>query len=494
MPRKGPLYLTKSRFQAGLYCPKRLWLDCHAPRPYEEAAPGTPQAVGSEVGGHAQKLFPGGVLIDEEAYQHRRALERTLRLIRQPDIPALFEAAFEYDGVRIRADIIERCDSGVWRLHEVKSSTHVKPEYLTDVAVQYHVMRGNGLDVSSAGVLHIDAEYERGDGEIDWTSFFTELDVTDEVMDLGQFVEEEIDRQKEILDLSSPPKVTSGRYCKSCDFLDHCTAHLGDDWICWLPRLTEKQFGALDKMGVERISHIPPDFHLNATQEKVRKALTSGEEWVSPDLDKALRHAGPPSYYLDFETMNPAIPVYPGNRPYQRVPFQWSLHHVEETKSMSHEEFLAEGSTAPHRPFAESLIDAIGTNEEPILVYSSFEKSVITDLASRLPDLKIALEAILDRLFDLLPITRGYIYHPGFAGSFSIKTVAPALVPDLSYKNLGLVSDGQAAAAAFVPVANGELSIKQEQLVRQALLDYCKLDTLAMVKVHQALVERIRKR
>lgn len=490
MPRKGSPYLTKSRFQAGIYCPKRLWLDWYEPLLYEEAPPGSPQAVGTEIGVHAHKLFPGGVLILEQAYEHDQALARTRELMADASIPALFEAAFVHEGIQIRADVLER-DGDYWHLHEVKSSTSVKTEYMTDVAVQIHVLRGSGVDLASAGVMHIDNTYVRGENGIDWPSFFTLTDILDEALALAPVIEEQIEQQKKILALRDPPLIPVGRYCKDCDYLSVCTGYLGEDWVLNLPRLTEKQLEAFQAAGIERISQIPDGEKLNATQEKVRKAFISGEEWVSPDLAKALRHAGPPAWYLDFETMSPAIPVYPGTRPFQRLPFQWSLHYVDGVDTLTHQAFLADGQEDPRRAFAQSIINTLGEGNEPVIVYSSFEKSVISDLMAVLPDLHDQLEHIQKRLFDLLPVTRGYIYHPDFGGSFSIKTVGPALAPEVSYDELDLISDGQAAAAAFVPIAQGELTGEEEQTICQALLDYCELDTLAMVEIHRALLAKL---
>lgn len=190
--------------------------------------------------------------------------------------------------------------------------------------------------------------------------------------------------------------------------------------------------------------------------------------------------------------MGPAIPLYPGTKPYQTLAFQWSLHHVNRNGKLTHHEFLATGEQDPRREFTESLIHALSGNKQPIVVYSGYEKTTLKKLAELFPDLEDAINSILDHLMDLLDVTRSCIYHPDFHGSFSLKSVAPALVPTLSYANLEQVSEGLGASACFEAIASGKLDDGQDpEVLRQALLEYCKLDTLALVEVHRALRDRL---
>lgn len=484
-------YLTKSRHMAGLHCPKRLWFTCHDPMPYEDAPAGSPMAVGIEVGQKAWKLFPGGVYVDEKPWEHQAAILRTHELIHNSDAPAIFEGAFEHDGVRIRADILERLPDGSWALHEVKSSGGLKDEHYYDIAVQVHVLQGAGINLSSYGLLHINKNYIRRKNGIDWAKFFKRADLTDGLKLVLEETPYLIAENHRVLRKRNPPEVEPFKHCGDCDYWDRCTANKPADWVIQLPGLRTDQYETMKEHGIEAISDIDDDYPLTGNHVIARQVVLSGQEYVSPDLWKPLKKCGPPAYYLDFETMSPAIPLYPGTGPYQVIAFQWSLHHINRNGKVTHQEYLATGETDPRREFAESLIHALRKNKQPVIVYSAYEKTTLNGLANLFPDLKDDIDAIIDRLEDLLKVTRHYIYHPDFHGSFSIKSVAPALVPNLSYANLDQISDGLGASAGFQAIAGGSLGDDQDvETLRQALLEYCKLDTLALVEVHRALMER----
>lgn len=233
---------------------------------------------------------------------------------------------------------------------------------------------------------------------------------------------------------------------------------------------------------------IPPDFPLTPAQRGVVDAMLSGREFIADGLREALVPLGPPASYLDFETFSPAIPLYPGTRPYQRIPFQWSLHHDDGAGDVGHFEFLAAGDVDPRREFAETLLQALDETACPIIVYSPFEATVLRDLAWHVPDLSARLLAVVDRLHDLLPLIRSHVTHPEFLGSYSIKAVAPALVPGFSYDDLTGVADGGDASIAFYRLASHRsISEFDQASYRQALLAYCCRDTMALVYVHRRL-------
>jgi hypothetical protein len=483
-------YLTKSRYMNGLACQKMLWLGWHDPLPYTDPEPGSPQEVGTVVGRCAQLLFPGGVLVDEAPWEHDLAVERTRDLMADPAVPAIFEAAYEYGDIRIRADIMERIGADTWGLREVKSSSRVKQSYVDDVGVQLYVLQGLGVEVPSVELIHINTAYIRGDHGIHWPSLFTRVDLTQDAIDARRDVDAASAYFLGVLADRNQPDITAGKQCPStCDYWDHCTQGMPDDWVHRLPRLSKEKFAELRDQGIEAIRDIPEAYKLNPTQKRVRKVWIDDEPYISADLPEALKELALPAYYLDFETMSPAIPLYPGTRPFQRSPFQWSLHHVDEDGNVMHDEFLASGVVNPTLMFATTLIDALAGSDGPIVVYSSFEKSTLTDISKQFPDLANDIQAIIDRLVDLLPIVRKNTYFRDYNGSFSIKTVAPAHAPHLSYKDLNHVADGLAASAAFERIASGELLPDEDAVtLRAALLEYCKLDTLAMVEVHRALL------
>ena len=239
---------------------------------------------------------------------------------------------------------------------------------------------------------------------------------------------------------------------------------------------------------MDSISAIPDDFRLSPRQEIIRDVTRSGKPNVAFDLPERLGGFGPPAFYLDFEAFLPAVPLYPGTRPYQTIPFQWSLHHADSSGGVSHREFLADADSDPRRPFAETLIAAVKGSKLPIIVYSSYEQTRLAELAAHFPDLAKPLRSIIRRLADLLPIVRSAVYHPKFDFSSSIKTAAPALCPDVTYDDLDEVADGGAASTAFWLMASGRADAATSMRLRKSLLAYCCRDTWAMVRLHQALI------
>lgn len=493
---EGPVavqHLTKSRYIAGLQCLRRLWLLVNEPPPYEPPETGSPLDVGQQIGVKAHLLFPGGVLIDEEPWAHAAAVARTAALMANRYAPAIFEAAFEHDGIRVRVDVLERLADGTWGLREVKSSTGPKDHYIDDIALQVHVLRGVGVTVSSIELVHVNNTYVRGRSGVDWRAYFARVDVGVEVETRLAEIPARLPGMRECLTKNLAPVIEPGRQCSSpyvCEFWDDCTAGKPSDWVMRLPRLSETNAAQLKAQGIEAVSAIPAGFPLTGKQSLIRETIVSGQPYISDDLPRLLAPFGPPACYLDFEAMMPPVPLYEGTRPYQTLPFQWSLHECDSADKLTHREFLADGAGDPRRQFAETLIAALEDSNSPIVVYSAYEQSRLRELAAIFPDLRLSLEAVIARLADLLPVVRSAVYLPAFDFSFSIKTVGPALCPDLSYDNLEGVADGIAAAGAFLRIASGVVTTRDEvEQLRSQLLAYCERDTLAMVKAHEALRE-----
>lgn len=484
-------HLTKSRYMAGLQCLRRLWLLVHEPPPYDESAPGFPSDMGYEIGRKAHLLFPGGILVTEEPWQHEAAVLRTAALLVDPSVPAVFEAAFEHDGIRIRVDVIERLRDG-WGLREVKSSTRMKDHHVEDLALQAYVLAGAGVPVSSIELVHVNNTYSRGRTGICWPDFFRRTDASEAVAAKLQTLPERLPAMRDCLAMSAPPSVETGGHCGSpygCEFWKQCTADKPADWIDYLPRLSAARRDELKALGIETISAIPADFPLSWKQLIIRDATITGRPYVAPDLGRLLHSFQPPACYLDFEAMMPPVPLYAGTRPYQTIPFQWSLHAIDGDGMLHHREFLAPGDDDPRLSFADTLVVALIEFTGPILVYSGYEQTRLRELANQFPELRPAIDQIIARLLDLLPIVRGAVYLPAFSFSNSIKSVAPALAPGFGYADLEGVADGMAASATFVQLASGTVSGTGQVLqLRTALLAYCKRDTLAMVEVHRALI------
>jgi hypothetical protein len=404
--------------------------------------------IGGQIGRKAHLLFPGGVLVDEPPWRHTEAVARTAALMADGQVPAIFEAAFEYDNIRIRVDVLERLADGTWGLREVKSSSGPK-------------------------------------------DLFARVDVHDPVAARLVDLPNHLQAMRDCISMVELPAAEPGSQCGTpyaCEFWNRCTAKKPADWTFYLPRLSQASVSELKALGIESISCIPTDFLLTPKQVIIRDATASRHPYVAPDLAGLLRCCGPPACYLDFEAMMPPIPLYEGTRPYQTIPFQWSLHAIDADGVMHHREFLAEGDGDPRRRFARTLIEALAVFDGPILVYSAYEQTRLTELASEFRDLSQSLNALIARLVDLLPIVRAAVYFPEFQFSNSIKSVAPALCPGFGYADLEGVADGATASAAFLQLATGYLTVPEEvDQLRSALLAYCQRDTLAMVEVHRAL-------
>ena len=340
------------------------------------------------------------------------------------------------------------------------------------------MITGCGIALEQMQLIHVDTSYVRDENEIDWHAYFKPEDLTDEVRNLLASVPERVSEMHAVLAMPTAPEIRPSGHCFSpfeCEFWTRCTANKPSDWVFYLPRLNATTFAELDGNGIELMRDIPSDFSLTPGQQRVVDAVVSGREYISDELSNALAPLGPPATYLDFETFSPAIPLYAGTSPYQRIPFQWSIHHDDGVGDVRHFEFLANGHVDPRPDFAETLLHAIDRVSGPIIVYSPFEASVLNDLAAFLPDLSQSLLAVIDRVCDLLPIVRAHVANPRFLGSYSIKTVAPALVPGFGYGDLDGIAVGNDASAMFYRLtSNYLLSEGDRARYRQALLTYCR--------------------
>jgi len=484
--------ISKSKFVAGCQCVKRLYWQVHEPELGAEpdAADQAIMQQGHEVGILARQLFPGGIEVRSD-----RGLDAAIRATRElfanPAVPAIFEGVFEHDGALVRVDVLHRRRDGRWRLVEVKSSTSVKEEHLDDVAIQYRVLSRCGLDVGSCCLAHVNRSFVFRGGIIDPWRFFRIRNVTRQVAKLQPKLTFQLRAAFTVLSMPSAPEIAPGRQCTTpvtCEFFDRCNPSLPDDHIGYLPRLHASTEEALEELGVESIHDVPADFELTEIQRRACTSVQTGEPWYDIDgLRAALAGLRYPIFFMDFETVNRAIPRFPGMRPYDHLPFQWSVHvqRAPEAK-LEHFEFLATDGSDPRREFISSLCAALGETGN-ILVYSSFESQRLSELAGWFPEFADRIDAIQARLFDLLPIIREHTYHPAYAGSYSIKSVLPALVPEMYYDGME-VANGQAAGVAWERLMRERVDQTERERIQKALLAYCGQDTLALVRVTKLLM------
>ena len=483
--------LSKSRYISGMQCNLRLWYDGYA-RDLAPAPDLALQAVfdtGHEVGEMARRRFPGGHLVAHDHRHVREALEETRHVVAAGLVPAVFEAAFEHERVLVRADVIERLPGGGWRLVEVKSTTRLKEIFILDVAVQLWVLHGAGLDVREAAVLTLDRDYVYDGARLDLDSLFRLHPVFDEASALLDAVGGQVRDMLAILAKPTAPSVAPGEHCFTpypCPYYAHCTRdHVSPEHgIDELPWLAAERRAELQAAGIEEVRDIPADFPLTRLQSIVRRTVREGRPLLHGDMPSALAEMTLPVRHLDFETFAPAIPRFAGTRPYDAIPFLFSVHTERKGSTPAHVDYLHENDQDPRPQLAERLIEVLGC-EGTICTYSGYERQVLRALARALPEQAEALDAIESRLFDLLPVVRNAYYHPDFRGSFSIKNVLPALVPGLGYYDLA-VGDGQTEAARYA-LALASADHQERQRTFDDLRAYCARDTLAMVKLREGL-------
>ena len=491
--RKNPT-LSKSRYLAGLQCPLRLWYQTCHPEFGAKVSPGQ-QAIfdmGHEVGEAARRRHPQGILIEEDFLHHPQAVQSTQAAMGDLFAPAVFEAACIYDGIRVRVDILERADWGRWNLIEVKSSTTVKEVHVPDVAVQYYVLGGFGVRVEKAGILHLNNQYLYDGNELDLQQLFRFADLTEQILSQQEETSQQVRQLKEMLAADSPPVIQPSRHCWNpylCEFWDHCTAGMPETWIFNLNGITQKKLNALGILGIKDIRDIPDDFSLTTLQARIRSCLMEGKEFIDPQLAEELKKVEYPLHFLDFETVAPAIPRYSHTRPFQTVPFQWSDYLLHQDGSLEHREYLCGEDKDSREEFARTLLDALG-EKGTIFIYTAYEKDIVSSLAEDLPPYREKLLALQARFKDFYAVIRKHFYHPGFHGSFSLKSVLPALVPAMKYESLA-IQEGSMASLEYLRMLDPSTSSEEKERIRKDLLIYCGHDTLGMVKIREELLKRL---
>lgn len=442
--------------------------------------------MGTDVGVLAREYFPGGVLVEETHRQIPAALVRTAALVADPNVTAIFEGAFAWQGIRVRVDVIERLDATRWRLIEVKATSKVKATHLDDLAIQSAVLEGAGIVVDGCFLMHLNTQYVFLGGALNLEDMFALDNMTVEVQARRQRVQPQLEEMWKALQQPLPPAIAPDGHCYQpyeCPFWDHCTKDKSPRWVFHLPGSSKLQKIFIQE-GVETIDDIPPHIQLSDIQQRVK----DNGEWVSPLLRARLQAVQYPVHHLDFETFMPAIPVFAQTRPYRPIPFQWSNHIEYEDGTVVHQQYLCVDGRDPREEIAEQLLGSVGESGT-ICVYSEYERFLLFALGDLLPHLKPALSKVVRRLWDLLSVIQQHYYHPDFRGSFSIKTVLPALVPTLAYDDL-TIQNGAVAAVMYQKMVFSEVDLMERAHIAQALQEYCGRDTWAMVELRRVLMER----
>ncbi len=483
--------LSKSQYIRGLQCHKSLWLYKHR-KGLLEAPDASTQArfdSGTFIGELAQELFPDGKGVIFDYKNFSGMLQKTSEYLDQ-GVKTIYEATFSQLGVFIMADILHYGAEG-WELYEVKASTSAKEYHRNDVAIQWYVLHKAGIKLAKAAVIHINNSYTR-EGPVDLQQLFSIEDITQDVIDRQVNIPINLSAMCDML-VENEPNIDIGVQCDSpysCDFKSFCWKGVPEQSVFNLYRLGAKKKFELYNEGVKLLDDLPSDMALNKTQTLQKEANDSQSVIIDKDvIQRFIDSVEGPIYYLDFETFQDAVPRFDNQKPYQQIPFQYSLH-IEKNGVFMHLEYLANEHIDPRRELAERLIEDLGQCGTIMAFNMSFEKSVITKLAEQFPDMSNELLRLNERFVDLIvPFRKGGYYDQGMNGSFSIKAILPTLFPndtDLSYKNLA-IQDGSGASDIYAGLHQNN-DVAEVTKIREGLLAYCKLDTLAMVKIYGFLL------
>ncbi len=478
--------VDKRTFLEGIVCRARGWYAHHAPK--EEVGHGLAWRfwTGQEVERLATRWLGEGTTLprtplEEAAARSKAALDDGGREWR-------FQATFLVDGLVTRADAIRRDAKGGYELVEIKSGKSPEngkgpgKDLIDDVGFTTMVATRAGVDVRRVALVLMNRDYIEGETAPLWVR----VDVTETALQRATEFAAIADALVRDVTAERRPAAELILPCRNCDFFaTECVGAGIPDPLFVIPRLSEKKLEALRPYG--RVSLIPPEADLTEIQQRVADAYRTGKPLVDVDELAKLERLVWPAYYLDFETVMPGIPWFTGTGPYASVPCQYSLHIREHASSPPrHEEYLAPHDTDWRRELTERMLTALGTAGS-IVVYSRYERDQIRGLMEIFPDLALQLQRVIDRLFDLEPIIKNGYTHPRFQGRTSIKNVLPVMAPDLSYKELA-VSGGEDALGLFSLMRVGRIPEEEIPARRAELLTYCKLDTLAMVRVHEELL------
>lgn len=483
--------LSKSSYIKGLQCEKHLYLYRYHYDEMDELSD-MQKAIfqrGTNVGELAQQLFPGGFnaappkasLYDKCVNQTKSQIEKGTKII--------YEAGFNFNGVLAITDIIVK-DGDKWNIYEVKSSTSISDTYLNDAALQYYVLTNSGLMVKDFSIIFINNQYVRK-GELNLHELFTIESVLELILQMQNDVEKNVERLKKVVVNKKMPEIDIGEHCHNpytCGFFNYCRKHVPEDSIFDFSGMHLSKKYELYKNGIIKLADVPDDYPLNKSTKLQLEVYNLGKPLIDKDaITNFISDLKYPLYFMDFETFQPAVPLFDNSKPYQQIPFQYSIHYKENNNSKSeHYEFLADPGLDPRIKFIENLLNDIDSQGNVIVYNKSFEITRLNEIARDFPEYTDKIERLISRIKDLMiPFQKKYFYAPKMRGSYSIKAVLPTLVPELSYNNLE-INEGGLASIAYESLQT-ETDMMKIAEIKNQLLEYCKLDTLAMVKILEKL-------
>ena len=483
------MHLSKSQYIKGLQCHKALWLSKHRPEliPQVDAQKQHMFDTGHEVGELAKHLFPGGTEIAFDRGNFQGMIAKTAEAI-ENGADVIYEASFRAHDVFIMADILVR-NGSAWDLYEVKASTRVKPYHENDAAIQSYVLSSR-IPVGRVHIVHVNTDYIF-DGALNVHQLFTIVDVSETVAELADSIAANLASIAAMLDREEP-EIPIGLQCSDpydCDFKSYCWKSVPYPSVFELYRLGGKEKFDLYHRGLVTYADVQGMPMTQVQELQVKTGLSGAPHIDAERIREFISSAEYPINFLDFETFSSAVPKFEGQQPYKAIPFQYSLHVLHADCEPEHREFLADGRSDPRLELTEHLLNDITPTGTIVAFNKGFEQSVIKSLSTVLRQHESRLLEMNERFIDLIePFRKLMYYDPDFNGSFSIKSILPALFPGeeaLDYKKLE-VQGGEMAMIAYASLGHAE-NDAERQNIRESLIAYCKLDTLAMVRIWRKL-------
>jgi hypothetical protein len=483
--------LSKSSFIKGLQCEKHLYLYKYHYGEMDEFSE-MQKAIfqrGTNVGILAQQLFPNGTIATEGSPpDYKKGLKQTKVLIEKGE-KVLYEPSFQFNEALSIADVIIKKRSK-WNIYEVKSSTSISETYLNDAALQYYVISNSGIGINDFSIIYINNQYVRK-GELDINSLFNIESVLEHILLLQDSVKENVESFKKVLLSKRMPEIEISEHCHNpyiCGFYNYCRKHIPENSIFDFSGMHLIKKYELFRDGIIKLDDVPEDYSLSKNNKLQLEAYKNEKPVVNKEaIENFLSDLNYPLYFMDFETFQPAVPLFDNSKPYQQIPFQYSIHLKEKKNGkLKHFEFLAEPGEDPRIKFIEGLLNDTKGKGNIVVYNKAFEITRLKEIARDFPNYVDEIEKLILRIKDLMiPFQRKYYYAPEMKGSYSIKAVLPALVPDLSYDKLGINEGGLASIAYESLQTETDLMFIAE--IKEQLLAYCKLDTLGMVKILEKL-------
>lgn len=491
--------LSKSRFLSGSQCEKKLYFDVYRKelKPVVSSAQQQLFDTGHRIGALAQSVFGGGFDATPANIKDYDVWLNNTKDALANGLSTIYEAAFSHDGLFAALDILHHRDGERWAI-EVKSSSDIKEYHLIDAAFQFRVMEGCGVRPDRFFIMHIDSKYTLN-GVLEPERLLKLIDITDKVIDCRDETSTKLASLKSMLDAKLEPAVSIGTHCGKpfvCEYQHHCWKDVPQDNIFKLPRIDKKKAWELYSLGITHINELTDEHGLSANQQISVSSFKSGASHIDkPAINGFLNNLCYPLSFLDFETIIPSIPILQGTKPFQQLPFQYSLHVIHGTDAepecygfLSEEgHFRSNSNIDPLEVLVQSMLHDLPKNGSILAYNMKFEKGIVASLANRFPSYADFLADVSERMVDLLDVfSKGWYHLPEMYYSSSIKVVLPAIAPEFNYDDLE-VGNGMDASRGYQRLIDGTFDGDTDKF-RNDLIAYCKRDTEGMVVIWRALI------